>query len=90
MLEAFCRGRAVVGGRVGGVPDIVEDGVSGLLVDPDDVEGIADAVAGLLTDRDESERMGRAARERATEFVFTPEEFAERTSALVERAVQRR
>ena len=87
VLEAFCRGRAVVGGRVGGVPDVVEDGVSGILVDPDDVEGIAEATAGLLANREETRRMGRAARERANELVFTPEEFAERTSALVERAV---
>ncbi len=87
VLEAFCRGRAVVGGRVGGVPDVVEDGVSGLLVDPDDVEGIAEATARLLGNREETWRMGRAACERANEFVFTPEEFAERTSALVERAV---
>jgi glycosyltransferase involved in cell wall biosynthesis len=90
VLEAFCRGRAIVGGRVGGVPDVVEDGVSGTLVDPDDVNGIADAVVGLLGDRNEAERMGHAARGRADAFMFTPEEFAERTSALVERAVQRR
>ena len=90
VLEAFCRGRAVVGGRVGGVPDVVEDGVSGILVDPDDVNGIADAVVRLLGDRAEAERMGRAARERASAFLFTPEEFAERTSALVERAVSTR
>jgi starch synthase len=87
VLEAFCRGRAVVGGRVGGVPDVVDDGVSGILVDPDDVEGIAEATAGVLTNREGARRMGRAARERANEFVFTPEEFAERTSTLVERAV---
>ena len=90
VLEAFCRGRAVVGGRVGGVPDVVEDGVSGVLVDPDDVDGIAEATAELLTDRDQAERMGRAARARAGELVFTPEEFAARTSALVESAVERR
>lgn len=90
VLEAFCRGRAVVGGRVGGVPDVVENGVSGILVDPDDVNGIADAVVGLLTDRAQAERMGRAARERASALLFTPEEFAERTSALVERAVSTR
>jgi glycosyltransferase involved in cell wall biosynthesis len=90
VLEAFCRGRAVVGGRVGGVPDVLEDGVSGILVDPDDIEGIAHAVARLLTNREEAWRMGRAARERANEFVFTPEEFAHRTSELVERAVARR
>ena len=90
VLEAFCRGRAVVGGRVGGVPDVVEDGVSGMLVDPDDLEGITAATARLLGDRDEAERMGRAARERANAFLFTPEEFAERTSALVDRAVKAR
>ena len=90
VLEAFCRGRAVVGGRVGGVPDLVQDGVSGLLVDPDDVNGIANAVVALLGDRAEAERMGRAARARANAFLFTPEEFAERTSALVEKAVSTR
>lgn len=90
VLEAFCRGRAVVGGRVGGVPDVVEDGVSGILVDPDDVNGIADAVVRLLSDRDEAERIGRAGRERVNAVLFTPEEFAERTSDLVERAVTAR
>jgi len=90
VLEAMCRGRAVVGGRVGGVPDVVEDGTSGVLVDPDDVEAIAEAVTGLLTDRARAEQMGQAAREHANEFLFTPEEFAERTASLVESAVERR
>jgi glycosyltransferase involved in cell wall biosynthesis len=90
VLEAMCRGRAIVGGRVGGIPDIIEDGVSGILVDPDDVEGIAAAATTLLTARAEAERMGGAARERANAFLFTPEEFAERTAALVEQAVQAR
>ena len=87
VLEAFCRGRAVIGGRVGGVPDLVEDGTSGILVDPDDVDGIAAAMTRLLTDPREAERMGKAARGRASAFLFTPEEFAERTAALVELAV---
>lgn len=90
VLEAMCRGRAVVGGRVGGIPDVLEDGKSGMLVDPDDIEGIVGAVTGLLSDRAKTVRMGQAARERANEFLFTPEEFAERTAALVERAVERR
>jgi glycosyltransferase involved in cell wall biosynthesis len=79
-----------VGGRVGGVPDVVEHGVSGILVDPDDVNGIANAVVRLLGDRPKAERMGRAARERANALLFTPEEFAQRTSALVEQAVSTR
>jgi glycosyltransferase involved in cell wall biosynthesis len=90
VLEAMCRGRAVVGGRVGGIPDVVEDGASGVLVDPDDVEGIAAAVTRLLTDRGEAKRMGDSARGRADEFLFTPEEFAERTATLVEQALERR
>ena len=87
VLEAFCRGRAVVGGRVGGVPDLVEDAVSGLLVEPDDVGGIADAIVRVVGDRALAERMGGAARERADAFLFTPDEFAERMTDLVERAV---
>jgi glycosyltransferase involved in cell wall biosynthesis len=90
VLEAFCRGRAIVGGRVGGVPDVVEDGVSGLLVDPDDVGAIADAVTRVLGDHALAERMGQAARARADELLFTPDEFAERMAAVVERAVARR
>ncbi len=43
--EAAACGRAVVGTRVGGIPEVVADGVSGLLVDPDDVAGLAEALA---------------------------------------------
>ena len=81
-------GVPVLASNRGSLPWIVSD--AGLLVDPEDVEGIADATAGLLTDRDQAERMGRAARARAREFVFTPEEFAARTSTLVESVVERR
>ncbi len=87
LLEAFCRGRTVVGGRVGGVPDVLEDDVSGLLVDPEDIQGIAAAIVRVLGDPALAERMGRAARERVDAFLFTPDEFAERTAELVEKAV---
>lgn len=87
VLEAFCRGRAVVAARVGGVPDVVEDGVTGVLVEPDDVEGITAAIVRLLSDRALAERMGAAARGRVEQFLFTPEQFADRMAALVERAV---
>jgi len=90
VLEAFCRGRAVVGGRVGGVPDVVQDAVSGLLVDPDDVEGLAEATMRVLANRELAEGLGRAARERVEEFLFTPEQFAERMETLVEKAVAAR
>jgi glycosyltransferase involved in cell wall biosynthesis len=45
IIESFTRGRPVVATRVGGIPDLVEDGVSGLLVPPGDAERLADAIA---------------------------------------------
>ena len=72
------------------MPDVVEDGVSGLLLDPDDVEGLAEAIMRVLSNRELAERMGQAARERAETFLFTPEQFAERMAELVEKAVTAR
>lgn len=60
VLEAFAWDRPVVATRVGGVPEIVEHGVSGLLVEPGDDVGLADAVVALLSDRPRALRMGKA------------------------------
>ena len=60
VVEAFCRGRAVVGSRVGGIPDLVEDGANGLLVDPGRREALADALVRVLSDRALAERLGAA------------------------------
>jgi len=87
IVEAFCRGRAVVGSRVGGIPDLVEDGVTGILVEPGDTKALADALVRLLTDRELAERMGAAAREGAGPWIATPEEFADRVRALVDTVI---
>jgi glycosyltransferase involved in cell wall biosynthesis len=84
-IEAFCRGRAVIGSRVGGIPDLVDDGVNGLLVEPGEVDELADALRRVLTDRDLAERLGRGARASAEVWVTAPDEFARRVRALVER-----
>jgi glycosyltransferase involved in cell wall biosynthesis len=42
--EAAAMGRTVIGTRVGGIPTVVNDGVSGILIEPDDVEGLKDAL----------------------------------------------
>ncbi len=57
-LEANACGKPVVGGRSGGVPEAVADGVSGLLVDPLDPEAIAAALTRLLTDTELARRLG--------------------------------
>jgi len=67
VLEAMAAGRPVVAVRVGGVPELVQDGVTGLLVEPGDHRGMAKAVASLLDSPREAEAMGRAGRLRAEE-----------------------
>jgi L-malate glycosyltransferase len=61
-LEAMSCGTAVVATRVGGVSEVVEDGVSGLLSRPDDIEGFSRRLAQLLFDAKLSESMGSAGR----------------------------
>jgi len=56
--------RPVVGPRIGGVPEVISDGVSGCLVEPDDPESLMVAVDGLLSDPDAAQRMGLAGREK--------------------------
>jgi alpha-maltose-1-phosphate synthase len=68
-LEAMACGTAVVGSRVGGVPEVVAEGKTGLLVPPGDPAALADAIDVLLADEGRAAQMGRLGRERAeTEF----------------------
>jgi glycosyltransferase involved in cell wall biosynthesis len=69
LLEAMRIGRPVVATAVGGTPEAVEHGVTGLLVPRQDPEALAKAVIELLLDPERRARMGRAAAERArTDF----------------------
>ena len=90
VLEALCRGRAVVGARAGGIPDVVVDGETGLLVDPERPDEIADALVRVLSDRSLAERLGRGGRELSRAWTYTPEEYADRVVELVEEAVEAR
>jgi glycosyltransferase involved in cell wall biosynthesis len=67
-LEAMAAGRPIVATRVGGNIEMVEDEVNGLLVEPEDPEGLAKAVLRLLEEERRAEVMGRAARWRAETF----------------------
>jgi glycosyltransferase involved in cell wall biosynthesis len=83
-MEAFARGRPVVGARAGGIPDIVEDGVNGVLVDPEDTGSVAAALVRVLGDRSELERLAAGAAASRDRWLQTPEEFARRMRELVE------
>jgi glycosyltransferase involved in cell wall biosynthesis len=83
VVEAFCRARPVVASRVGGIPDLVQDDVNGLLVDPGDDAALADALVRVLTEGKLAGRLAYGARESASAWLTTPEEYAERVRALV-------
>jgi glycosyltransferase involved in cell wall biosynthesis len=67
LLEALAHGRAVVATPVGGIPSLVEDGATGLLVPPGDAEALRAAIARLLGDKDLRRRLGETGRARVTE-----------------------
>ena len=85
-MEYMESARPIVATRVGGVPDLIEDGVHGLLVEPGDVPGLAAAIRLMLTDREGARRMGEAARERRRRE-FTVDLMVRRLEALYERLV---
>jgi N-acetyl-alpha-D-glucosaminyl L-malate synthase BshA len=86
-LEAMSAGVPVVASNIGGLPELVADGHTGFLHDPDDVEGQAASVLRLLHDRALHARMGRAARRVARER-FSVEDAVDRYE-LVYREVTR-
>jgi len=81
------RGRAVVGSRVGGIPDVVADGETGLLVPSGDPGALAKALERVLSDRALAERLGAEARLRVKPWLATPEEYARRVRDLVDKVV---
>ena len=83
LLEAFASGCAVVAARVGGVPEVVEDGHTGLLVPPADGAALAAAVAGLVENPENAARLARNARERVR-GKFSLQAMLARTAALYE------
>ena len=68
VIEAMCLGLPVIAARVGGIPDWVEDGVTGLLVEPENLHALAKAIARLVRDSGLRQRLGRAGRERSVQF----------------------
>jgi glycosyltransferase involved in cell wall biosynthesis len=67
VIDGMAAGRPVVATAAGGVLEIIEDGVNGLLVPPRDSKAIADAVLELLCNRAKAQEIGRAARRRVEE-----------------------
>jgi glycosyltransferase involved in cell wall biosynthesis len=89
ILEAMLMGLPVVATAVGGVSEVVEDGVTGLLVPAQDPSSLAGAVEHLLKDRALAEKMGLAGQRRAREL-FSPERYASTLEGVWESLLERK
>jgi glycosyltransferase involved in cell wall biosynthesis len=92
VAEAMACGTPVTGSDVGGIPELIENGVTGFLVPPGDVEALADRIRWVLGHPDETQAMGRRARERAARL-FSLEAYWQGYASLFEiamHAVRRR
>lgn len=81
VAEAMACGLPVVSTRVGGIPEVVEEGVTGLLVPPDNPQALAEAITCLLNDPEKMWEMGRRGRERVAEL-FTWDKVGERVAGF--------
>lgn len=85
ILEAMAVGVPVVASAVGGIPEVVADGVNGLLVAPDDPAALADAIERLLSDPALGDRLRLAAFESPCGGQHTADAMVAATAALYER-----
>jgi glycosyltransferase involved in cell wall biosynthesis len=87
VIEAFARGRGVVATGAGGVVDLVEHGVQGLLVPRDDVDALAEALVAVLSDAALAARLGDAAHARYDAWDQSAEDFALAYRKLVDATI---
>ena len=88
ILEAMATGLPVIATKVGGVPEIIRDGVDGILVDSGDSDAVAEALERLLNPSVRS-AMGQTARKHVSEN-FTIQKQAEDFLACVEKSINAR
>jgi glycosyltransferase involved in cell wall biosynthesis len=86
LIEAQAAGTPVVAGRVGGVPSVVRDGISGFIVEPDDEQGMLDAVSRILDDATVADR-AQTAREDIVR-TFSLDALVERIDGLYRRLLE--
>jgi glycosyltransferase involved in cell wall biosynthesis len=87
VIEAFARGRGVVATAAGGILDLVDDGVEGILVPRGDEDALVVALVRVLSDRELAARLGAAAHAAYGEWHSTPEQFAHQLRELVDATV---
>ncbi len=70
LMEAMACGKPVVASRVGGIPELVRDGIEGILVEQGDVISLAEAISRILEDSNLADKLGQAGRDRIKQFTW--------------------
>jgi glycosyltransferase involved in cell wall biosynthesis len=88
ILDAMAASKPVVGTRAGGIPEVIDDGVTGFVVPPRDDKAQAEAIQAQQRDQKLRERMGEAGRKRVAER-FSVERMVAGTAAVYARLASR-
>jgi glycosyltransferase involved in cell wall biosynthesis len=86
---AYAHSKPVIATRTGGLPDVIDDGQTGLLVDPKDAVGLANAVIQLLKDKQRCQSMGAAGYQKL-QNEFSPEVVCKQTTEVYQSAIDER
>jgi glycosyltransferase involved in cell wall biosynthesis len=88
VIEAMAYGKPIVATRVGGIPELITDGESGLLVRPKDPHSLAQALIQLLSNGELCARLGATARQRYEQGRFTPQAVVDATIEVYRKAIE--
>lgn len=87
LVEAMMHGKPIICSNIGGMPEIVEDGVTGLLFGPGNTDDLAEKIRYLWDRPNLCHQMGQAGREKALQE-YSPEKYYERLMAIYKKAIK--
>lgn len=89
IYESFAMGKPVIGANIGGIPEVIDDGVNGLLFKPGDANELAEKIRYLLSNKDKLKEMGSNGRRKVLEY-YCPEIHYEKILKVYQSSIAKR